>query len=95
MLCDVLQLCKQDAEGELCFVLLHGISYKPFGEWDSSVNIKYEFDTAEAGPGLIVLRIHQVVFELDYRFFRLYFLILLALALDDSFFQFFDGSFGF
>ena len=25
------------AEGELCFVLLHGISYGPFGEWESSV----------------------------------------------------------
>jgi hypothetical protein len=32
---------KHAAEGELCFVLSHGISYKPFGEWDSS---SYIFD---------------------------------------------------
>jgi hypothetical protein len=30
---------KHTAEGELCFVLSHGISYKPFGEWDSLVSM--------------------------------------------------------
>jgi len=30
---------KRFAGGELCFVLLHGISYEPSGVWESSVLI--------------------------------------------------------